>query len=445
MKTNTMKTSHLALQSRQYLKIARLAPSPMRGGMPSIIAALGAALCFGFTTAYSQTLVPWTTVDNITNPGATARGIAVDGSGNLFVAGSIPDAAGITHAVIEHSSRQGDPGSWVRADYVPGAQYERIVARGGVTVAAASQGGACLIRGRTEGVNDGKWTNLMEPFRHWNSGYQLQTIWDVKLDISGNIYVVAEYMEKKITSVDRRGNATYAYVSHPIIFKREGGAWLEPIELGFPIRRLVISGSDIYCSGDQWRVRKYIGGSDWAIVDNFVDPQFGAWEATDMAMNGSGQLFVTGRAVRVVETTVRNKKVSTQYSYWVTRKGVVLIDGTWTWEITDDFRSGAAAAQNHGYAITVDKYDNVSVAGSVGVEGQTLTRWATRQYSPFTKEWSTTDPFEATSHDTRGNRIAADPLTGNVFATGGSFFGSSSSWPKWIVRRQLAPVPTLVP
>ena len=85
--------------------------NPTTWRLSRVLLALGAALCVGSaTTTHAQTVEPvWEPADEI--EGAVAQGVAADNSGNLFVAGSMSDAAGTLHGIVQKSTDQGD--TWV--------------------------------------------------------------------------------------------------------------------------------------------------------------------------------------------------------------------------------------------------------------------------------------------------------------------------------------------
>jgi len=411
--------------------------------MSSVLLALGAALLStGSVTTHAQLVEPvWEAADEI--EAAVARGVAADNWGNLFVAGSMNDAAGTGHAIVQKSTTQGK--TWVPSDDIAGAQFQRLTSRDNITVTAGIYYGGergCLVRGSMDGgATWSEWGRFPDP----NPKYIVLKLWDVELDGSGNIYVVAEYRE----TTGKGNNVTY--VSRPVILKREADVW-RTISVSFPVTKVVCVDGDVYCTGDPgdvfWEVRKSSdGGHTWSLPDSYrLDVNgSGKSDAADIAVDRNGNLIVVGKGTRVEVTTVRRKNTYTYYHYWIVRKGTPPPVGATAWTWTTDlfqFLPDSASTTNTPSAVAVDPKNNVHVTGRCSAPGSTG-RWVTRQLTDATGTWATTDVFDLeTEYYTMGNRIAADP-SGNVFAIGEAFAEVSATGPaprQWIVRRKLAPL-----
>ena len=201
------------------------------------ILAISVALCASSAATQAQT---WETVDDIDAPSAKADGITADSVGNVFVAGSINDTVGITHAVVMKSSDQGD--TWVTADDVTSATSSRgagriasarIAVSGNaiedhLVTASMAQGTKWLIR---RSVDAGaKWATL-DLYIHPNPQYVLAGPPSVALDGIGNIYAVGSATETVV--VTSKGKTTTSTIP-PAASKTRGR----------PVEHYQSSGSD---------------------------------------------------------------------------------------------------------------------------------------------------------------------------------------------------------
>ena len=78
-------------------------PASLGRRLPLTLLAIGVALC-GAAGTFAQSLPPWSTVDDIEN--GWQESVAADGTGNIFVAGSVTEA-GVDYGCLTKSSNQG--------------------------------------------------------------------------------------------------------------------------------------------------------------------------------------------------------------------------------------------------------------------------------------------------------------------------------------------------
>lgn len=412
--------------------------------VPRVFLALCVALCASSAATQAQT---WETVDDIDSPSANASGITADRTGNVFVAGSIKDALGITHAIVMKSNDQGT--NWVTSnDFTssdgsaasftaiasantttgPGTGEDHVVAIG------KAEGSRWLIRGTTDAGTT--WTTL-DLFTHPNPNYVLSSPSAVALAGNGNIYVIGTATETIVTYKGKTASTTT--VDHRLIRKFEavGGLW-KTIDRSFSVSAIACAGQDVFVAGgddDYWRVRKSSdGGSTWTLVDNFRYDASGFSYPYGIAADSFGNLFVVGMGMRVISSGRGNSYTSVSEIHWLVRKGAAAGTG---WTTVDDFGfpNENPNAWNMACGVTVDRNNDVHVTG---FRASGVRHWVTRQRSAVTGLWSTTDDFNlALNGWAQGNDIAADPF-GNLFAAGAGA-DSAGVVHNWLVRRKLAP------
>ena len=412
--------------------------------IPRAFIAIGVALC-GVLDASAQPLQDWRTVDDVEN--GWQSGIATDRSGNVFVVGRVNNEAGVSYGCISRSSDRG--ANWIDSVH---SEVERYTATAGATIeiAPATETMQAVLQDQlvASGLQNGRWITrksldagatwqTVDVFQHAlsNSSVRPESR-GVAIDSSGNIFVVGFAVT---TTVVRNKASSFFYWLVRKIGKdatassEVGKTTMDLLETGNGGRSqaagIACIGNNVFVageSGDRWQVRKNTGGlGNWELVDDFrYSPNY-ASEAHAIAADSSGNLYVVGIGCRAVGKTTP--------SYWIVRKGTGM--GTNSFQTLDRYErvlNGSAYAN----AVVVDAQGNVNVIGDAG-------QWITRRLQAGSTTWTTTDHFFLnTAYRSAGYNIAAD-RDGNVFASG--LANDGIGWHDWVVRRQLAPVPPLVP
>ena len=407
--------------------------------------ALGVALC-GTMAASAQSLPAWSTVDDVEN--GAQSGIATDRSGNVFVAGGVNNESGGSYGCISRSSDRG--AKWLSSVHSE-VQYYTAIAGATIEIAPATGATQAVLQDQlvASGLQNGRWITrkslnagvtwqTVDVFQHASSdsSYRPESR-SVAIDSSGNIFVVGGAVK---TTVVRNKTSSFSYWLVRKIGKdataanEVGKTTMDLFETGNGGRSkatgITCVGSNVFIagvSGDRWQVRKNTGGGGtWEIVDDFrYSPDFPS-DASAIAADNSGNLYVVGSGSRAVGKFSKP-------SYWIVRKGTGI--GANSFQTVDRYEralNGGAYAN----AVVVDAQGNVNVTGGAG-------QWITRRLQAGSTTWTTTDHFFLnTAYGSAGYSIAAD-RDGNVFAGGLAYDGIG--WHDWVVRRQLAPVPPLVP
>jgi hypothetical protein len=371
-----------------------------------------ALLLAPLTSTFAQST--WQTVDDFQyTPGKAAanRGVAASTSGAVFVAGSGADAAGTTHG-------------WVHRSLDGGATWSTVldVAPVNLLRVAASPTGDLLAVG-TEVVANGRWLtyrssddgatwSLLDQFT-FSRGKQA-TAQSAAGDAAGRIYVTgiaidAQNIQHWTVRRSLDGGATWTTADD----QKNGLAYGIAAS---PSGVLAVG----YISGI-WTVRRTLdGGGTWTTVDKYqLDSRYQSG-AYALAVNGLGQLYVTGRAQKAVKKTTEN--------HWITRTSS---DGGATWRTVDDFKVNGLG---YAFGITADVFGRIFAAGFTG---NNPPLWVVRASPDAGATWVTTDAFSlAPAGMAQAAAVAADPY-GNVFVAG--FGMDSGSVNHALVRKLPAP------
>ena len=414
--------------------------------MPRALMALGVALC-GTMAASAQSLPAWSTVDDVEN--GAQSGIATDRSGNVFVAGGVNNESGGSYGCISRSSDRG--AKWLSSVHSE-VQYYTAIAGATIEIAPATGATQAVLQDQlvASGLQNGRWITrkslnagvtwqTVDVFQHASSdsSYRPDSR-SVAIDSSGNIFVVGKAVK---TTVVRNKASSFSYwlvrkIGKDATAENEvGKTTMDLFETGkgggSGATGITCVGNNIFVageSGDRWQVRKNTGGgASWELVDDFRYSPDHKSEANAISADNSGILYVVGIGCRAVGKTTP--------SYWIVRKGTGI--GTSSFQTVDRYERGTNGnGSAYANAVVVDAQGNVNVTGGAG-------EWITRRLQAGSTTWTTTDHFFLnTAYGSAGYSIAAD-RDGNVFAGGLGYDGIG--WHDWVVRRQLAPVPPLVP
>ena len=366
-----------------------------------------AAASFVTTATFAQPT--WQTVDDYQYaPGKAAinRGVAASADGNLFVAGTGADAAGVNHGVV-HRSRDGGA-TWDTVLDVPSVNLLRI---------ATNPSGAVLAVG-TQSVNKGKWltyrssdgglTWLLADQFQFSSGGQA-TAWSVTAD-AARIYVSGTARDAKNVDhwVVRRsadGGLTWTTADDLAL---QGGATASIAITVTPSGSVVAVGY----TAAVWTVRRSTdGGNSWLTVDKYKLGNYMS-VAKGVTAGANGILYVTGFAA----------------GHWITRKSA---DGGTSWTTVDDFTINGSGI---GTGVAVDRFGRVFVGGS---SSGSSPHWMVRASTDAGVTWFTTDDYRLASPS---NYTSAEAVTGdaggNVFAVGGAWDAAGVTH---AIIRKLAP------
>ncbi|HLE12628.1 MAG: hypothetical protein A2504_04095 [Bdellovibrionales bacterium RIFOXYD12_FULL_39_22] len=172
----------------------------------------------------------------------------------------------------------------------------------------------------------------------------------------------------------------------------------------------VDSDNYIYVAGNatdpmfpRWIIRKW-DGSSWVTLDNYQLATDRPAYATNVASDGSGNIFATGYATD-----------SSYYSHLIVKKW----DGS-SWTIIDDYQY-VATKDAFGNALIVDQSGNVYVSGGAR-DGSNYLHWITRKWNGTT--WTTVDDYQlAATKAASGGALAQDGET-DIYVTGGAIDGT---------------------
>ena len=301
----------------------------------------------------------WTSTHNGTANGSDCGyGIAVDGSGNVYVTGS------------ETVSGEKD-NIWVRKYDSDGEEVWTKTYNG--TADGSDEGYGIAVDGSG---------NVYVTGSEWGGKKEKANIWVRKYDTSGN----------KVWISTHNGTA-------------------DRIDCGYGI---AVDGSgNVYVTGSEWVaeqsdniwVRKYDSGGNEVWISTHNGTASSRDRGHGIAVNGSGNIYVTGYETVTDESS----------NIWVRKYDT---DGNVVWTKT---HNGTANLENEGYGIALDGSGNVYVTGYEKVTGEDSNIWVRKYDSDGNEVWTRTYNGTADGND-RGHGIAVDAsgnvyVTGSEYVT----------------------------
>jgi hypothetical protein len=331
-------------------------------------------------------------------------GVAVDVSGNAYVTGSSYNGSNYDFATIRYNSAVGSV-SWTRT--YGGATNSTDVPAGivvdgsaNVFVTGYSQTGtnAALITIKYSSAGTALWTN------RYNSAANLSDLASaIALDTNGNVFVtgsstpsnsVSDFLTIKYSTA---GAVLWTNRYHGLAGNSDSAVSIAVDNPG----NVFVTGSSSANGGTvDIATIKYsnAGGGIW--TNRYTGPANGTDQAAALALDASGNLYVTGNSQNSAASDIATIKYSG--------------DGTALWT---NFFNGPANSYDQGVALAVDNAGSVFVAGDVF--NGTNYHFATLKYSGAgLLVWSNFYNGPANSNDFA--QAAATDGT-NVFVTGSSY------------------------
>jgi len=354
-------------------------------------------------------------VQRYNGPGSVndvANSIAVDGSGNVYVTGY--SYGGVTYydydyATIKYNSAGAE--EWVRGYNGPGNRADRansiaVDGSGNVYVTGGSDGGGTSTDYATIKYNS---AGVQQWLKRYNGpGNEWDWANSIAVDGSGNVYV---------TGLSCGSGTSYDYAT--IKYNSAGVQhWIEryngPGNLADYANSIAVDGSgNVYVTGisdgsgtgSDYATIKYNSAGDKQWVQRYNGPGNSYDVANSIAVDGSGNVYVTGYSVG--SGTSEDYATIKYNSQWVQRY------------------NGPGNLADYARSIAVDGSGNVYVTGRSYGSG-TGSDYATIKYnSAGDKQWVQRYNGPGNSYD-YANSIAVDG-SGNVYVTGESY-GSGTSY-----------------
>ena len=345
-----------------------------------------------------------------------AHSITVDGSGNVYVTGwSYGNGTDYDYCTIKYNSsgvqqwiaRYNGPGNrWDKAYSIALDGSGNVYVTGVSCFISGADYSCCTIKYSSAGVQ--QWVNIYENL--WNSSDYAKSI---AIDRNGNVYV---------TGVSYGSSTNYDYCT--IKYNSAGYAeWVaryngpeDSTDEAYSIT--VDSSGNVYVTGysigsgtsRDYCTIKYnsLGGTVW--VRRYNGPGNGDDEAYSIAVDGSGNVYVTGRSYGS----------GTNYDYCTIKYNSAGVQ-QWVARYNGPGNGGDVA-----YSLVVDNTGNVYVTGgSIGVG--TLSDYCTIKYNfEGVQQWVARYNGQGNSID-NANAIAIDE-SGNVYVTGVSYSGTDYNY-----------------
>ncbi len=248
------------------------------------------------------------------------------------------------------------------------------------------------------------WTRTYDGAAHQDDeGYGIAVDGNGNVYLTGYEWVAGEWANIWVRKYDSDGDEVWTR------YYNGGGD-----DIGYGI---AVDGSgNVYVTGYKavtWEgpniwVRKYTSGGDEVWTKTYNGPADGWDEGHGIAVDGSGNVYVTG-----YETVTGEGK-----NIWVRKYDS---DGDVVWTRTYD---GAASQNDEGHAIAVDASGNVYVTGYEYVTGELTNIWVRKYDSGGDVVWTRTYDGAANKND-GGYGITVDG-SGNVYVTGYEFVTGES-------------------
>ena len=312
--------------------------------------------------------------------GDQARGIAVDGSGNVYVTGYSHSGTNNDYLTIKYYPN-GDT-AWVRrydgTGYDSDEAHDIVVdGSGNVYVTGYSSGYMTLYDYTTikySSTGDTIWVRKYDgPGNGWDKAYA------IAIDASSNIYVTG-YSNQNITSPYNSDYATIKYSTHGGIdwIKRYDGPGNDN---DYPSDIAVDGSGNVYVTGGSWddttlydyTTVKYYSNGDTAWIRRYNNSPVNQYDASNaIALDGSGNVYVTGYSSQSNISPYNHDYATIKYSHsgdelWVKRY------------------NGPGNNNDDAFDIVVDGSGNVYVTGGSDGSG-TGSDFATIKYTQFPEE-----------------------------------------------------------
>lgn len=243
------------------------------------------------------------------------------------------------------------------------------------------------------------------------------------IDQFGNWYSVGYAMNAGVKSwiVQRSTNKGLSWT---VVDQFNYSPGQESIALGFAADKngnVYVVGEGIINMGTPqyyWIVRRSTdSGQTWTTVDSLTGAPGFYNEAAAVTVNSNGRVFVTG----VVHDGTKFE--------WLLRSSP---DAGMTWSTVSTY-----ASNNHarGYAVTVDKSNNVYACGS-GMDNNNKNHWIIVKSTDNGTSWNPADNFQLHADGDAECKVLALDASGRIFA--GGFGVQPGSGKHWIVKRSNA-------
>jgi uncharacterized delta-60 repeat protein len=353
-------------------------------------------------TSFSQVFQQWASVYHFASEDAKA--LAVDSSGNVYVTGSSSgDCATVKYnslGIQQWASRFNGTGNSTDYSNAIAVDAEGNVYIAGGSIGIGSNSDYVTIKYNSSGV-------LQWAARYDGTAHSLDEAFSIVLDDSGNIYVTGG----SVTSTLTNDYVTIKYNSSGVL------QWLKiyngtgnNVDIASSIA--LDSMGNTYVTGtsrgsgtsdDNFATIKYSPSSIELWVRTYNGPGDGFDQSRKIAVDNSGNSFVTGRSWGD----------GTQYDY-ATIKYNTLGDSLWVRRF-----NGLENSSDYSTTLAIDK------SGNTYVSGQSLGSISNYDYvtikydSSGTEQWARIFNGPGNSVD-NSNAIAVDNL-GNVIVTGSSF------------------------
>lgn len=286
--------------------------------------------------------------------------------------------------------------------------------------------------GCTEDLGPGKFASSLSPQsppteEGWNikSSYQLSIGNDSAgmgggTDSQGSVYSVGYGMSSGVKSWIVRKSLDQGR-SWMVVDQFNYSPGQESVALGFAadkIGNIFVVGSGVVNLGTPqyyWIVRKSSnGGSTWQTVDAVTGATGFYNEASAIAVNSSGRIFVTG--------VIHN---GTKFE-WPVRTSS---DGGNNWSAAGTY---SALSHARGYAVAVGANDHIFMCGTV-TDGNNKTHWHIAKSENNGGAWTQVDDYQMQTQGDAECRVLATDRTGRIFAGGSAV--SAQNGKHWIVKR----------
>jgi len=363
--------------------------------------------------------VLWTRTHNGTaNSWDVGYGIAVDGSGNVYVTGYETVTGESGNIWVRKYNSDGDE-IWTRTHNGSANSQD-----GGTAIAVDGSGNVYVtgwegVTGQSDNVwvrkynsnGDEIWTRT-----HNGSANDADGGYGIAVDGSGNVYVTGE---ETVTGEDWNIWVRKYDLDGDVVWTRTYNDVANGADSGYGI---AVDGSgNVYVTGEEavtgessniW-VRKYDLDGDVVWTRTYNDVANGGDYGYGIAVDGSGNVYVNGEEAVTGEG----------WNIWM-RKYDSDGDVVWTRTYNDVANGG-----DSGYGIAVDRSGNVYVTGYEAVTGEGSNIWVRKYDSDGDVVWTRTYNGTANSWD-RGYGIAVDG-GGNVYVTGYEFV-TGESYNIWV-------------